>query len=65
MNIYDFAGNELEWTLENTSDSSYPCANRGGVYNDAGSDTPASYRDNSYTTDSDFNVGFRPALYVN
>ena len=32
MNIYDFAGNEYEWTLEKTSDSSGPCASRGGSY---------------------------------
>ena len=33
MNIYDFAGNGWEWTLEHaTSFSSIPCASRGGSY---------------------------------
>ena len=45
MNIYDFAGNELEWTLEKTSYSSDPCASRGGYYSNPGSYYPASYRD--------------------
>ena len=29
MNIYDFAGNAWEWTLEKTSSTSSPCAVRG------------------------------------
>ena len=65
MNIYDFAGNEWEWTLEKASISNYPCAFRGGYCNDTGSYNPASDRLNSYTTYSDVIVGFRPTLYVN
>ena len=66
INIYDFAGNEWEWTLEHaTSNSSNPCARRGGSYCYAGSDFPASYRGNFITTSSFINVGFRPTLYVN
>ena len=65
MNIYDFAGNEFEWTLEKTSNSLNPCAFRGGDYDDTGSDFPASYRFSYDTTNADFDVGFRPALYVN
>ncbi len=30
MNIYDLAGNVWEWTLEKSTDTSLPCANRGG-----------------------------------
>ena len=53
MNIYDFAGNEWEWTLEKTSSSSHPCAYRGGscsaigyYYQASGSDEhePTGYR---------------------
>ena len=44
MNIYDIAGNVWEWTLEYTSDSSYPCARRGGYYDNYGSTNQASYR---------------------
>ena len=65
MNIYDFAGNEWEWTLEKTSNSYNPCASRGGVYYTTGSSYPASGRGIFYTASSDFFVGFRPTLYVN
>ena len=65
MNIYDFAGNEWEWTLEKTSDSYSPCANRGGNYDNTGSNYPASRRDSYYTTDANERIGFRPALYAN
>ena len=65
MNIYDFAGNEWEWTLEKTSDSYGPCASRGGYYSYTGSDFPASYRYRYGTTNSFYKVGFRPTLYVN
>lgn len=65
MNIYDFAGNEWEWTLEKTSDSSRPCARRGGDYLNTGSSYPASYRNYDYTTRSNYSIGFHPTLYVN
>ena len=65
MNIYDFAGNEWEWTLEKTSDSSRPCARRGGDYLNTGSSYPASYRNYYSLTGSSNIVGFRPTLYVN
>ena len=65
MNIYDFAGNEWEWTLEKASDSSSPCAIRGGNYYTTGSFGPASFRNIYYATGSNDNVGFRPTLYVN
>ena len=65
MNIYDFAGNEWEWTLEtlekgsNTSTSSF----RGGYYDDYGSAYPASDRSNN-TTDYRFGgIGLRVSLY--
>ena len=49
-NIYDFAGNFSEWTLEHaTSDSSKPSATRGGIYLASGLDYPASYRGNGGT----------------
>ena len=63
MNIYDFAGNEWEWTLEKASDSGILCVNRGGSYHSTGSNIPASYRDNDSTTYSYESVGFRCALY--
>ena len=57
-NIYDLAGNVYEWTIENTSSASYPCALRGGNFGSTGSDIPASYRNGSSTTNSDFSSRF-------
>ena len=65
MNIYNFASNEAEWTLEKASSSDNPCANRGGVYNITGSDYPASSRGYTGSTIATSGIGFRPALYVN
>ena len=64
LNIYDFAGNEWEWTLEHaTSDTDYPCVHRGGRCKNNGSDHPASSRSYIYTTNSNDGIGFRSALY--
>ena len=64
MNIYDFAGNEYEWTLEQyTSYSSVPCAIRGGNYVSIGYSCPASYHRSDSTSNSYGGIGFRPALY--
>ena len=64
MNIYDFAGNEWEWTLEHAiSDTSNHCAFRGGCYNDLGSELPASSRSNYYTNINNVYIGFRSAMY--
>ena len=64
MNIYDFAGNEWEFTLEHaTSNSNYPCAYRGGSYYNTGSGSPASYRSDNTTSNSYSLVGFRSTLY--
>ena len=41
----------------------YPCASRGGDYNDSGSDNPASYRNGVFTTFSDSFIGFRASLF--
>ena len=63
LNIYDFAGNVWEWTLEKSSDSFNPCSYRGGSYNSYGSGNPASYRSYHTASYSDGDVGFRPTLY--
>ena len=63
QNIYDIAGNVWEWTLENTSNDSRPCADRGGYCNDFGSDDPAAYRNLGSTTVAFGIVGFRVTLW--
>ena len=61
--IYDFAGNVYEWTLEQSSDSSYPCACRGGYYYVFGRYSPASDRFYYDTSDLNSSIGFRVALF--
>ena len=66
MNIYDFAGNEWEWTLEYSNVASDDhCAGRGGSYYNSESNRPASFRYCSKTTFAFFDVGFRVTLYTN
>ena len=63
LGIYDLAGNLLEWTLEKTKDSVYPCSDRGGSYNDDGIEKPVSNRLAYSPTGNSDTTGFRPALY--
>ena len=61
-NIYDLAGNVMEWTTE-ACGTSYRDS-RGGNYYSNGYNHPASDR-NNYTPDtSNVNFGFRLALYL-
>lgn len=63
QNIFDFAGNVYEWTLEKTPYPESPCAIRGGNFRFNGDDFPASSR-TSYSPDFWNNCfGFRVALY--
>ena len=65
MNIYDFAGNEWEWTLEHaTSSNDYPYAYRGGSCSSVGSGGPATNRNDNNATYSNFFVGFRTTIYI-
>ena len=61
--IYDLAGNVWEWTLEYTSNTSNPCARRGGHYNYSGGYYPASSRVVNGATDCSDDVGFRLSLF--
>ena len=63
LNIYDLAGNEYEWTLENITYSSSPSVSRGGFYYDLGSYYPASYRIYNSTSYSSYSISFRSALW--
>ena len=64
MNIYDVAGNVIEWTLEKDSSTNYPCVCGGGnfIYG-AGSGVPAGGRSYSTTDGSNNNIGFRVSLF--
>ena len=61
--IYDIAGNVREWTLEYTSNSSNPCAYRGGSYNGNGSGYPAVSRDYNAMSYYNRTHGFRVSLF--
>ena len=64
MNIYDFAGNYWEWTLEYATTSSYyPCSRRGGFYNHTGSSYPASHRGSGATSLANTYISFRATFY--
>ena len=63
MNIYDVAGNVVEWTLEKSSNDSNPCAHRGGGSNSDGSGNPAAYRNGNGTTSANSSIGFRLSLW--
>ena len=64
MNIYDFAGNEYEWSLEHaTMDDCHPCSRRGGYYNIIGTNEPASYRGIADTAYCNNYYSFRSSLY--
>ena len=63
LNICDLAGNVYELTLEKTSNSSVPCAYRGGGYINVGSSLPASNRGSGSATGSFSYDGARVSLY--
>ena len=66
-NIYDMAGNLVEWTTEystyTVSSDAYPGTARGGVCDD-GSDACTAGRNSLYATFSNNLFGFRLTLYV-
>ena len=61
-NIFDLAGNVIEWSME--AFTSTLRVGRGGNYNYNGSVLPASIRYNDHPTNSHTDFGFRPALYL-
>ena len=61
--IYDLAGNVCEWTLEKTSESDYPCTERGGFFSTYSTIVPAAYRSNSSTASCYHGLGFRLSLF--
>ena len=65
-NVYDLAGNVLDWILEsNGSGTSEVRYFRGGVYNDYGNNYPAAYRSGHYYPYSSTGyVGLRCTLFI-
>ena len=61
-NIYDLAGNVREWTME--SCVTYGRVNRGGNYDNSGSENPSSNRYNSSPGGTSPGIGFRVTLYL-
>lgn len=61
-NIYDMAGNELDWTIE-ALDTSFR-VERGGSHYSTASDYPASSRSNLSPTYGGDGIGCRSTLYV-
>ena len=60
-NIYDLAGNVWEWTSEAYSSR---FIYRGGRYGNDGSDYPVSYRNHINASYTNYDIGFRPRLYI-
>ena len=61
-NIYDMAGNVMEWTME--AYYTFSRVSRGGCYNSDSSSYPASSRSDNYPEHSYEIFGFRTALYL-
>ena len=61
-NIYDLAGNMLDWTMEADYTDYRVC--RGGYYDVDGSDDPASVRNGGSPAGSFSYVGARATLYI-
>ena len=64
MNIYDFAGNEYEWTLEHsTINEGNPCARRGESYNSDGTKYSPADRGVDSIKNYHSSISFRTTLY--
>ena len=62
-NIYDLAGNVLEWTME--SYGTFSRVVRGGLYSYSGSENPSSNRVSGFSPDFTYPlIGFRVTLYL-
>ena len=64
LNIYDLSGNEYEWTLENSTDTTYPSVYRGGGHYHTGSNPGGAWgHGKGEVSDSFWGIDFRPALW--
>ena len=63
LNIYDFAGNIFEWTLERLENETTPGVTRGGYFNNSQYNN-ASVRNLAFTCSGNYWYGARPSLYI-
>ncbi len=63
MNIYDFSGNEWEWTLEKAPYTDGPCGFRGGSFYHPGVTYPAASRGNNTILYAPTDIAFRVTIY--
>ena len=65
-NIYDFAGNVLEWTQERRKNiiDSESMVFRGGYFDNDGDRHPVSCRESTCSGEGSDDIGFRAALYI-
>ena len=63
-NVYDMAGNCIEWTTETFSSSNVPCTRRGGSYNYNYNYNYTSSRSYYEARDSRDTLSFRSLLYM-
>ena len=63
QNIYDIAGNVLEWTLEYSNNADEPCSRRGGNFGIRGIDFQADGRYSDVVYDKTNYIGFRISIY--
>ncbi|MCI9063726.1 MAG: hypothetical protein HFJ17_03900, partial [Clostridia bacterium] len=61
LNIYDFAGNLYEWTLERYSYADLPCASRGSSFYSSRYASDCNY---TYTFGALYVYSSRPTLYI-
>lgn len=64
LNIYDFAGNESEWTLEKSLNTYDKYVYRGGCYGNGSGDNPAANRSYDSYYYSNVIVTSRPTLFT-
>lgn len=63
LNIYDFAGNICEWTLEMSGTSGEISSARGGAFNSQNSNYYGASRNNFSQNQGNYTIGFRISLF--
>ena len=63
LNIYDFAGNACEWTLEMSGTSGEISSARGGAFNSQNANYSSASRNNFSQNQGNYAVGFRISLF--